>query len=125
MIEYKTNKKIDWYSSECFICLDIFSQTNPRIFAYNCKHSICINCLNLVKDRTDCTVCKSTVNPIMYNIKNFKVYKLDDENTSFVYVGNSVNKLPNDKDILQSVLINGNGNTNEKKSKHKSCCCIL
>ena len=122
MDSYQSHKKIDWYSNECFICLEEFCESNPRIFAYQCIHCICGKCLTVLKNNTECTVCNSVVNPIMYNIKNFKIYKLDEGNTSYVCIGDSITELPRDEDMLQHLLMNIH--TKEKKQS-SSCCCIL
>ena len=122
MDSYQSHKKIDWYSNECFICLEEFCESNPRIFAYQCIHCICGKCLTVLKNNTECTVCNSVVNPIMYNIKKFKIYKLDEGNTSYVCIGDSITELPRDEDMLQHLLMNIH---KKEKKRSYSCCCIL
>ena len=116
---------MDWHSNVCFMCLDDFSLSNPRIFFHNCIHALCRECLytkieyydnkknkNVVDLTCDYGHCNRPILGEALN-RNINIHKLSDNDSVYVYNYSSYD-IPDEaqlltKDKLQEILIKSQG----------------
>lgn len=115
---------MDWHSDICFICLDDFSSSKPRLFFHNCIHAVCVDCLHIKLDyydskqikvvdlRCDYGRCNEPILDVTIGrIMNVHILNSNDS----VYVYNfSTNDIPTKarvmiKDKLQEIMIKSQG----------------
>jgi hypothetical protein len=118
---------MNWHSDICYICLDDFNLTKPRLFSYGCIHATCSECLTLKIEYT------SKREGFRYDLKNnkcdygrcyqpvlkealcrtFQTYKINDDDALFIYNYASDEAQGDDafmmRDTLQQILIRSQG----------------
>ena len=88
------------YITECPFCFEPFTNATPRLFAWNCYHPCCVNCLSqLVKHKNfeKCAICKSSIQKRMKYTSDFITNKISCERT--LWIGGDLNHLHKDFDI--------------------------
>lgn len=114
---------MEWYSYECFLCLDEFSEHKPRTFTSLCQHAICIECAKKLPSKNKCTYCSAVANPMFDNLEEISSFKLKDN--TFINI-----PIPNEKlnvDLTQKLMAlnyKKNDKVKNKNLKKSLCCCF-
>jgi len=115
---------MDWHSNICFMCLDDFSISKPRLFFHNCIHALCMDCLHVKLDYYDNKKVKvidmicnygHCNKPILEEAleRNMNIHILNNNDSVYVY-NYSIYEIPNEvhmlrKDKLQEIMIKSQG----------------
>jgi len=114
-----------WHSNICFMCLDDFNLSKPRIFFHDCIHALCRDCLYTKIEFYDKKKKKNVVDllcdyghcnkPILGEAldRNINIHKLNDDVSVYVYNYSSYD-IPDEahlltKDKLQEIMIKSQG----------------
>lgn len=116
---------MNWHSNICFICLDDFTLSNPRLFFHNCIHAVCRDCLDAKIEYCDIKKKKNIKDlqcnyghcnkPILIEAldRNMNIHKLNESDSVYVYNYSSYD-IPDEaelltKDNLQEIMIKSQG----------------
>jgi len=110
---------MNWYSNECFLCLDEFSIEKPRTFTCLCQHAICVSCAKMLPDKSKCTYCSASNNPMFNNLEEVLSYELKDG--TFINIPSPLESILKE-DITQKLMA---FKYKMKKKKKKKCLSKL